>query len=90
MFYRVIVLYSASTIIFALKRQKEGYLPKKKLSEEDLAARFVTIFSTYSRLMLISGSLFLPLSLRSLHFRCTPRLTCIYSIHPFAPPQQLA
>lgn len=35
LFYRVAVMYAASRIILALKRQNEGYEDTRKLSEEE-------------------------------------------------------
>lgn len=54
LFYRVAVMYAASRIILALKRQNEGYEDTRKLSEEEPAARVMTVIVTYARLILIA------------------------------------
>ncbi|KAL8277695.1 hypothetical protein RQP46_009968 [Phenoliferia psychrophenolica] len=61
LFYRVAVMYAASRIVLALKKRNEGYEETKKLSEEEPAARVMTVIVTYARLILIAG----PLSLSS-------------------------
>ncbi|KAM0752698.1 ICE2-domain-containing protein [Meredithblackwellia eburnea MCA 4105] len=54
LFYRIAVLYAASRIILALKKQNEGYEETKRLSEEEPAARVMTVIITYARLILIA------------------------------------
>ncbi|ORY78032.1 ICE2-domain-containing protein [Leucosporidium creatinivorum] len=54
LFYRVAVMYAASRIILALKRQNEGYEDTRKLSEEEPAARVMTVTITYSRNILLA------------------------------------
>lgn len=54
LFYRVAAMYAASRIILALKRKHEGYEESRRLSEEEPAARVMTVLVTYSRLILIA------------------------------------
>ncbi|KAM0786673.1 hypothetical protein ACM66B_002121 [Microbotryomycetes sp. NB124-2] len=54
LFYRVTVLYAASRVVLALKRQHEGYTDSKKLRDEEPAARAMTVTITYSRNVLIA------------------------------------
>ncbi|KAK4047349.1 hypothetical protein OIO90_006208 [Microbotryomycetes sp. JL221] len=54
LFYRVTVLYASSRVVLALKRQHEGYHDSKKLSDEEPAARAMTVTITYSRNVLIA------------------------------------
>lgn len=51
-------MYAASRIILALKRKNEGYEEVRSLSEEEPAARVMTVIITYSRLILIAGKFF--------------------------------
>lgn len=55
LFYRLAVLYAASSIILALKRRNEGpVVHKRRLREEDSPGKLITVLLAYSRLMLIS------------------------------------
>ena len=57
LFYRVAVLYAASRIVLALKRRSEfNAVEPVRLSEEEPAARMMTILVAYSRLILTAGS----------------------------------
>ncbi|GAA5903597.1 hypothetical protein JCM8208_003634 [Rhodotorula glutinis] len=53
LFYRVFVMYAATRVVLALKRRKGGYEDNRKLSEEEPAARIMTVVLTYSRSLLI-------------------------------------
>ncbi|GAA5984904.1 hypothetical protein JCM10908_002444 [Rhodotorula pacifica] len=54
LFYRVAVLYAATRIVLNLKRQTGGYEDDRKLSEEEPAARIMTIVLAYARPLLIA------------------------------------
>ncbi|GAA5873608.1 hypothetical protein JCM3774_004989 [Rhodotorula dairenensis] len=55
LFYRVAVLYAATRIVLNLKRQTGGYNPDdRRLSEEEPAARIMTIGLAYARPLLIA------------------------------------
>ncbi|GAA6059839.1 hypothetical protein JCM10212_003751 [Sporobolomyces blumeae] len=54
LFYRVAVLYAATRIVLTLKRETGGYEDTKALSEEEPAARVMTIVLAYSRAGLIA------------------------------------
>ncbi|BGP34506.1 hypothetical protein JCM10296v2_006328 [Rhodotorula toruloides] len=54
LFYRVAVLYLATRIVLALKRQTGGYEDNRKLSEEEPAARVMTIVLAYARSLLVA------------------------------------
>ncbi|GJN93524.1 hypothetical protein Rhopal_006581-T1 [Rhodotorula paludigena] len=54
LFYRVAVLYAATRVVLALKRQTGGYEDNRRLSEEEPAARIMTVVLTYSRSLLIA------------------------------------
>jgi len=54
LFYRVAAMYAASRIILALKRKHEGYDEARRLSDEEPAARVMTVLVAYSRLILIA------------------------------------
>ncbi|KPV73900.1 uncharacterized protein RHOBADRAFT_45191 [Rhodotorula graminis WP1] len=53
LFYRVFVMYAATRVVLALKRRTGGYEDNRKLSEEEPAARVMTVVLTYSRSLLI-------------------------------------
>ncbi|TNY18308.1 ICE2-domain-containing protein [Rhodotorula diobovata] len=54
LFYRVFVMYAATRVVLALKRRTGGYEDNRKLSEEEPAARVMTVVLTYSRSLLIA------------------------------------
>ncbi|BGP50771.1 hypothetical protein JCM10450v2_006697 [Rhodotorula kratochvilovae] len=54
LFYRVAVMYAATRVVLALKRRTGGYEDNRKLSEEEPAARVMTVVLTYSRPLLIA------------------------------------
>ncbi|GAA6053593.1 hypothetical protein JCM3770_001543 [Rhodotorula araucariae] len=54
LFYRVAVMYAATRVVLALKRRTGGYEDTRKLSEEEPAARVMTLVLTYSRPLLIA------------------------------------
>ncbi|GAA5843377.1 hypothetical protein JCM9279_002082 [Rhodotorula babjevae] len=53
LFYRVFVMYAATRVVLALKRRTGGYEDNRKLSEEEPAARVMTVVLTYSRSLLV-------------------------------------
>ncbi|CEQ42925.1 SPOSA6832_04799 [Sporobolomyces salmonicolor] len=54
LFYRVAVLYAATRTVLALKRETGGYEDNRSLSEEEPAARVMTIVLAYARGLLIA------------------------------------
>ncbi|BGP19128.1 hypothetical protein JCM10213_005631 [Rhodosporidiobolus nylandii] len=54
LFYRVTVLYAATRIVLALKRQTGGYEDTRKLSEEEPFARFMTVCLAYARSLIVA------------------------------------
>ncbi|GAA6025499.1 hypothetical protein JCM10207_003382 [Rhodosporidiobolus poonsookiae] len=54
LFYRVLVMYAATRVVLALKRDMGGYADNRKLSEEEPFARALSVALAYARSLLIA------------------------------------